>query len=117
MPFGAVSSIVYVMLGAVLRGPFRDTNFAFFSWFFLRLLATYPETRFNPVAGFPAVRMGAVERGGELSSTLVHHICEYAAGLVFGCYCSGLMAGGPDIGLGDSWGGEGLEGWLRELVF
>ena len=42
----------------------------FFSWLFLLPLAICERKRFGPVAGFPAFRVGAVERGGELSSTL-----------------------------------------------
>ena len=51
-------------------GVHFETPILPFLWRFLRLLATCWETCFGPVAGFPAVRVGAVERGGELSCTL-----------------------------------------------
>ena len=58
------------MIGTVLQDPFRDTNFALVSWLFLWPLATCKGESSGPADGSPAFRVGAVERGGELSSTL-----------------------------------------------
>ena len=59
----------------------------------------------------------AVEHGGELSSTLDHHICGYAVGVVFGFYCGGLDCRGTRHWAGRLLGGEGLGEWLQGLVF
>ena len=64
LSFGAVSGIAYVMLGTVLRGLFRDTNFAYFVAFSLAVSHLPGDT------GFLAVQVSAVEGGGKLSSTL-----------------------------------------------
>ena len=49
---------------------FETLTSPLFSWLFLWPLATCRGEHFGPVAGFPAFRVGTVEHGGKLSSTL-----------------------------------------------
>ena len=111
-----VARLIFVLFPGqgvgVMRGP------ALFSWCFLRLLATCRETSSGPVAGLPAVPVGAVERGGELSSTLdtsnlCCRVCMWA--LLWWCgwrgnQTLGWETLGPALGVVKVWG-SGCGGW------